>query len=114
MTENFFNNLITFRLPSVPVESVAISASPGLHWPVRCSSTSPRLRAVVVRNLENFAKSQNVLGSVWNLSISSLLTWRTHSSIAREEHTGEAFTTDLEVIPEPQPSSPPLRACRLL
>ena len=103
MTENFFlNNLITFRdhrLRGVRMIS-------GITRFALVCSFGAWANVVFARALWQSGTlwylagiAGIVLGSVWNLSISSLLTWRTHSSIAREEHTGEAFTTDLEVIP---------------
>jgi len=38
-----------------------------------------------------------VLGSVWNLSISSLFTWGTQSRTVPQEQTDEIFATDIEV-----------------
>lgn len=101
MTENFFlNNLITFRDRRLR----GLRMIPGAVRFVLVCSFGAWANIVFTRALwqsgaqwylAGFAGI--VLGSVWNLSISSLFTWGTQSRTVREEQTEETFATDIEV-----------------
>lgn len=101
MTENFFlNNLITFRDRRLR----GLRMIPGAVRFLLVCSFGAWANVVFTRALWQSGAQWYlaglagiVLGSVWNLSISSLFTWGTQSRTVREEQTDETFSTDIEV-----------------
>ncbi|MCU1323724.1 MAG: glycosyl transferase [Acidobacteriaceae bacterium] len=101
MTENFFlNNLITFRDRRLRGAEIV----PGAVRFVLTCSFGAWANVVFARALwqsgaewclAGFAGI--VLGSVWNLSISSLITWETQRRSIHNQQMHEAFATDLGV-----------------
>jgi dolichol-phosphate mannosyltransferase len=101
MTENFFlNNLITFRDRRLRGARLI----PGIARFITACSFGAWANVVFARALwqsgaewylAGFAGI--VLGSVWNLSISSLFTWGTRTRSNRDGQTDESFVADLEV-----------------
>jgi dolichol-phosphate mannosyltransferase len=99
MTENFFlNNLITFRDKRLR----GVRMLPGAVRFFLVCSFGAWANVIFARALwqagaewylAGFAGI--VLGSVWNLSISSILTWGPQRRAVREQQTDEAFATDL-------------------
>lgn len=101
MTENFFlNNLITFRdrrlrgLRMIPGAVRFLLACSFGAW-ANVVFTRALWQSGAQWYLAGFAGI--VLGSVWNLSISSLFTWGTQSRTVPQEQTDEIFATDIEV-----------------
>ena len=101
MTENFFlNNFITFRDKPSPRRPPAPRR---IRFILVCSfgawANVVFARALwqsgAAWYLAGFAGI--VLGSVWNLSLSSLFTWRTLKTTARKRESDKPFATDLEV-----------------
>jgi len=101
MTENFFlNNLITFRsrrlrgLRMIPGAARFLLVCSFGAW-ANVVFTRALWQSGAQWYLAGFAGI--VLGSVWNLSISSLFTWGTQSRTVPQEQTDEIFATDIEV-----------------
>jgi dolichol-phosphate mannosyltransferase len=101
MTENFFlNNFITFRDRRLR----GVRLLPGAIRFIMVCSFGAWANVVFARALWQSGAAWYlagfagiVLGSVWNLSLSSLFTWRTLKTAARERESDEALISDLEV-----------------
>jgi dolichol-phosphate mannosyltransferase len=101
MTENFFlNNLITFR--DRPLRGAQM-LSGATRFVAACSfgawANVIFSRELCLEGLDWYVAGLAgiVLGSVWNLSISTLFTWRMRTQIDRPEAEDEVFASDIEV-----------------
>jgi dolichol-phosphate mannosyltransferase len=101
MTENFFlNNFITFRDRRLR----GVRLIPGAIRFIMVCSFGAWANVVFARALWQSGAAWYlagfagiVLGSVWNLSLSSLFTWRTLKTAVRKRELDKSFATDLEV-----------------
>ncbi len=103
MLENFYlNNAITFRDRRFEGARVLIGAA---RFVLACSfgawANIIFARALVQSGVEWYLAGLAgiILGSVWNLSISSVFTWQTHRPVHTPERLHQAFAADFEVIP---------------
>ena len=103
MAENFFlNNLITFRDRRLRGARLIPGA---VRFVLTCSfgawANVVFARALWQSGAEWYLAgfAGIVLGSVWNLSISSLFTWGTRGGTGREDQTDQALAVDLGVSP---------------
>ena len=103
MIENFYlNNVITFRDRRFEGARLLLGAS---RFVLACSfgawANIIFARALLQSGVEWYLAGLAgiILGSVWNLSISSVFTWRTHRAIPAPDRLHHSFATDFEVIP---------------
>ena len=103
MLENFYlNNAITFRDRRFEGLSVITGAS---RFVLACGfgawANIIFARALLQSGVHWYLAGLAgiILGSVWNLSISSVFTWQTHRPVHAPERLHQAFAADFEIIP---------------
>ncbi len=103
MIENFsLNNAITFRDRRYKGAHILIGAA---RFVLACGfgawANIILARALLESGVEWYfaGLAGIILGSVWNLSISSLFTWQAHRPVQAAQRLTQSFTADFEVIP---------------
>ena len=103
MFENFYlNNVITFRDRRFEGARIFTGAA---RFVLACSfgawANIIFARALVQSGVEWYLAGLAgiILGSVWNLSLSSVFTWQTHRAAPAPERLHQTFAADFEVIP---------------